>query len=483
MKHLITLLCILTLPLLLLAQVDTVWTRNYAEWPGGGLRDIVPAFDGGYIVTGLQESIPDTFTYITDMITFRVDANGNPDWSFELPGTPDTSREGVAICQSHDNAYLVLSSKRWDTLGVIDIVKLDLDGNLLWHREYDFYHNFELAYHIVRTVNNTYFVTASAEPWDPNHVCGLEIFLMEIDAIGDTLWTSRFPGACIRAPDYLVPTADGGCLIVAHDQDGAMPADGLLIRVDEFGNLEWEMELTGPGSAPEAAIETADGCFYLTGSNIGGPFLQKRFFNGIVEWTQFYPEYENHQEYPDDLVQTADGGFLISGHAHYPNENNRWSPLLIKTDAEGNLQWRQLDNFGDSHFTAGSCLCDDGSFALAGDTWIDYGIPSTPYVIKYEPVNVISSGDLAVPTAFRLYPVYPNPFNGVAQIRYDVDSSRELTLRISDILGREVTVERLTNLTPGAHTYSWTPSGATGLYFIQLDNGTTLQTTKALYLK
>ncbi len=91
--------------------------------------------------------------------------------------------------------------------------------------------------------------------------------------------------------------------------------------------------------------------------------------------------------------------------------------------------------------------------------------------------------DAASAKDFRLLGAYPNPFNSVAQIRYEVGSAKALTLRIFDLLGREVATERLTGLTPGMHTYSWIPIGATGLYFVKLENGANVQTTKVLYLK
>jgi hypothetical protein len=84
---------------------------------------------------------------------------------------------------------------------------------------------------------------------------------------------------------------------------------------------------------------------------------------------------------------------------------------------------------------------------------------------------------------FRLLGAYPNPFNSVTQIRYEVGSTRDLTLRIFDLLGREVSTEKLTGLTPGTHTYAWTATGSTGLYFIRMEGAGTVQTAKMLYLK
>ena len=84
---------------------------------------------------------------------------------------------------------------------------------------------------------------------------------------------------------------------------------------------------------------------------------------------------------------------------------------------------------------------------------------------------------------FVLAGSYPNPFNSTAQIRFTVGSARELDLVIFDVLGREMTHQKLTGLTPGAHTYSWTPSGATGLYLLRLSGQSRVESAKLLYLK
>ena len=118
---------------------------------------------------------------------------------------------------------------------------------------------------------------------------------------------------------------------------------------------------------------------------------------------------------------------------------------------------------------------------------------SSPYSEGYQitprsasDINTLSADnphDVSGVTDFRLLGAYPNPFNSVTQIRFEVGSARDLTLRIFDIVGRELASETLSNLTTGVHSYSWSPTGATGLYFIQMENGAKVQTAKVLYLK
>jgi hypothetical protein len=118
---------------------------------------------------------------------------------------------------------------------------------------------------------------------------------------------------------------------------------------------------------------------------------------------------------------------------------------------------------------------------------------TAPYVDYYEivprstaDINPTAAGDKPAALSaksFELQAAYPNPFNSVVKIRYEIGTARQLTLTIFDVTGREVAHEMLRNLTPGTHEYSWTPSGATGVYLVRLAGESATQTVKLLYLK
>ena len=43
-----------------------------------------------------------------------------------------------------------------------------------------------------------------------------------------------------------------------------------------------------------------------------------------------------------------------------------------------------------------------------------------------------------IPTVFKLYTNYPNPFNPVTTIKYDIPKATEMTISVYDILGKEI---------------------------------------------
>mgnify|MGYP000654584036 CR=1 FL=1 len=85
---------------------------------------------------------------------------------------------------------------------------------------------------------------------------------------------------------------------------------------------------------------------------------------------------------------------------------------------------------------------------------------------------------------FTLQQNYPNPFNPSTTIRFSIAHRAQVTLKIFDLLGREL--ETLVNeeLNPGEYSMVFDATSiASGVYFYQLRAGTFIQTKKMLIIK
>ncbi len=88
------------------------------------------------------------------------------------------------------------------------------------------------------------------------------------------------------------------------------------------------------------------------------------------------------------------------------------------------------------------------------------------------------------PQNLVLHPAYPNPFNPVTTIRYELPERMNVRLAIYDLLGREVAVMVDGSQPPGAHTLRWKASEqAAGIYFMRLSTTDREITRKLLLLK
>ncbi len=89
-----------------------------------------------------------------------------------------------------------------------------------------------------------------------------------------------------------------------------------------------------------------------------------------------------------------------------------------------------------------------------------------------------------VPSDFRLYPSYPNPFNPKTTIKFDIAAPSVVRLAIYDALGRQVEVLVSEQLTPGRYAYSWDArTHPSGLFIYRLDAGAFSQSGGMMLIK
>ncbi|MBN1302389.1 MAG: T9SS type A sorting domain-containing protein, partial [Melioribacteraceae bacterium] len=91
----------------------------------------------------------------------------------------------------------------------------------------------------------------------------------------------------------------------------------------------------------------------------------------------------------------------------------------------------------------------------------------------------------AHPTEFGLHQNYPNPFNPVTQISFSLSREATVTLRIFDVIGKEIAVlVRGERKSAGTYQYSFDGSGlSSGTYFCQLQTNSSVETKKMTLLK
>jgi len=89
-----------------------------------------------------------------------------------------------------------------------------------------------------------------------------------------------------------------------------------------------------------------------------------------------------------------------------------------------------------------------------------------------------------IPDKFELYQNYPNPFNPSTTINYSVSNSGIVTIKIYDILGREVATLVNEEKMPGNYTVNFNGTNlSSGVYFYKMETRSFIQTKKLLLLK
>ena len=90
------------------------------------------------------------------------------------------------------------------------------------------------------------------------------------------------------------------------------------------------------------------------------------------------------------------------------------------------------------------------------------------------------------PKEFLLYQNYPNPFNPSTSIQYAISNTQFVTLKVYDLLGREVATLVNEEKTAGSYEIEFGVKSlelSSGIYFYKLQAGDFVETKKMILLK
>ena len=140
---------------------------------------------------------------------------------------------------------------------------------------------------------------------------------------------------------------------------------------------------------------------------------------------------------------------------------------------------------------------------LAGDslrmitTWhnptsqaIQYGLRSVDemqllfYIAYGDSPTDVNEVSQSTPQEFSLQQNYPNPFNPTSEIRYQISEVSRVSLKVFDVLGREVATLVHETLRPGTYEVQFDAANlASGIYFYRLQAGEFTATKRMLLLR
>jgi hypothetical protein len=180
-------------------------------------------------------------------------------------------------------------------------------------------------------------------------------------------------------------TLDGGFIIAGYTYSyGAGKSDVFLIKADQFGNVIWEKTYGSNNSDyGNSVIQTSDGGYIITGSTNNDYsnknkdlLLIKTDSEGTIDWIKTFGGSKDDEGF--SVYETIDNGFIITGYSKNESTNIK-EIYLIKTDYDGNSEW--IKSYRGSYGTSrGNFVCQtsDEGFIIAGST----GASSDGYIIK-----------------------------------------------------------------------------------------------------
>ena len=234
--------------------------------------------------------------------------------------------------------------------------------------------------------------------------------------------------------------------------------DFYLAKIHSSGNFLWVREVPNNPGGGDAEIGP---CNNLTVDNMGNVYFTG-MQRGTINW----------------------GPFSTSGNSDV---------LVLKYNSSGNILWGKTGGGSGTDRGHSISLDNTGNILLSGnfennaqfDT-IAVNSPSNlngfAAKLSNPPLGIINYNNNQ-PSGFSLSS-YPNPFNPVTVIKYELRTAGSVTLKLYDILGNEI--ETLINEKQSAGTYNfeWNAEKfSSGIYLAKLNTGDFSKTIKLIFAK
>jgi len=468
----------------------------------------------------------------------------DPLW-YQVRGGINTDESWWADTDAQGNIYWATHQTVPGPLADIVLYKLAPDGTELWSRRWGDSWN-EQAY-VVTVADSLVLVggTKWTGVWTASCDMALVCWTTRGDSLWDFTWDGGFgyeeldgiavDGDTIYAAGWTTGEETGNDLAVLK-----VTLDGRLVNSRVWGTPFWDeangqivvgpqyvyvagrynapSELTG-GDAVLAAFDKHtleyvwhrtwggmefDDAFGMTGDgehlyvvgltlSFGGShiFLLKYALDGALQWSTIWGG--TGAESSRSLAVAENGDILVAGKTTAYGQGKH-DIVLLRYAPDDSLQWFQT--WGGPEIETAHGIVIDGQHAyIAGETFSFGQGKNDALLIKADidgqfPVTSMDQGerpedDRAIhPAAFRLEQNYPNPFNAETMISFTLSSTARVTLRIFDILGREVRCLADGEFPAGYHRAPFRASELpSGVYLYRLESENHSQTRKLVLLR
>jgi hypothetical protein len=164
---------------------------------------------------------------------------------------------------------------------------------------------------------------------------------------------------------------------------------------------------------------------------------------------------------------------------------------LFRYSSSGVQQWSTTFSTNNNNMILNSIVLDTAQnvYAEGGDDYLSGPPPFLFWIpefitVKYSQLVAIKKISSNISNDFSLNQNYPNPFNPTTKIKYDIPKSVIVSLKIYDLLGREVKILVNETQSPGSYEIIWDAQGcSSGIYFYTLTAGDYIQTKMMVLLK
>ncbi len=230
---------------------------------------------------------------------------------------------------------------------------------------------YDVGYDVKQTLDNGYIITGSTSSYGQGNT---DMYLVKLDSMGNKKFETTFGNYNNDIGKSVIQLADSSFVMVGYtNSTGFGGYDIFLVKADKNGNLLWQKTIGGSDwDFAYSLQQTLDGGFIIGGTtysfghgNADG-YLVKTDINGNVNWTKTFGG-ANDDEFKS-VIQTADGGYAMTGYTKSYNDIDSGDVWVYKLDALGDSTWCIFYGGGKEDFANSITQLQNLDLIIAGGT-------------------------------------------------------------------------------------------------------------------
>jgi gliding motility-associated-like protein len=348
------------------------FARTYIGFGDDRGHSVIKSSDGSFVIAGQTTSFGQGGS---DFFLIKSDVDGNIIWQNTYGSTGNESGTSICVAETIDMGFVIVGGTTGFSSNVMDliIVKVDQFGNLNWTRKYNTATDSEHGRGVLVAQNGDIIVSGSDNADNFGSGDGV---VLRVDNNGNLVW-SKVYGGDYNDHFHSLHELPGGNLIVVGSSTSFGPGNtaGFVLKLNSSGTIIWDYTYGSSGTdAYNGSILTNEQeiiCVGLTTSFGGGSeiLVTKLDTNGVVSWSHKYGGANFERGAALKSIPNSSDFYIVANTESYGNGNSDF--LILRINESGQLVWSKT--FGTNQnetvdLWAHSCMIslNDGGLIFTG---------------------------------------------------------------------------------------------------------------------